>query len=133
MMQADTGVTAVAHVIQLAVAPVFLLSAIGAILAVLAVRLGRVVDRWRLVEAKPLDAPNISAVSTELHTLSRRARMISFSITLCTATALLICGVIAILFLGAFIHIDTSRIVATLFIAAMTAFSLGLSIFLREI
>jgi hypothetical protein len=41
---------AVAHAIQLAVAPVFLLSGIGAILAVMTNRLGRIIDRARVLE-----------------------------------------------------------------------------------
>jgi len=48
----DSGITAVAHVIQLSVAPVFLLSGIGAMLAVMTNRLARVIDRARTLEAK---------------------------------------------------------------------------------
>jgi hypothetical protein len=133
-MQTDTGVTTVAHIIQVAVAPVFLLSAIGAILSVMTNRLSRVVDRGRALEATPmnLQAPDV-AVAEELDALSRRAKLISRSITLYTATALLICAVIIVLFLGAFIHVDASKVVAWMFIAAMTAFFIGLLYFLREI
>jgi hypothetical protein len=61
----DTAVTAIAHVVQLAVAPVFLLSGIGAMLAVMTQRLSRVVDRARVLENlltdKPAEAPAIHA------------------------------------------------------------------------
>jgi hypothetical protein len=69
----------------------------------------------------------------DLATLSRRAKLISFAITLCTVTALLVCTVIAILFLSAFRSFDVSVPVALVFIAAMLAFFLGLLWFLREI
>ena len=134
-MQQDTGVTAVAHVIQLAVAPVFLLTGIGAMLSVMTSRLARVVDRARTLEREvpPGGTGAESEVISELSTLSRRAKLIGRSITLCTITALLICAVIAVLFLGAFLQVDTATTVALLFIAAMVAFFLGLLMFLREI
>jgi hypothetical protein len=134
-MTQDTRVSAVAHVIQLAVAPVFLLSAIGAILNVLAGRLGRIFDRARVLEAAAIktwpEAPQ--QVSTELATLARRARLISRSITLCTVTACLICAVIVVLFAGAFLNRDTSPEVAALFVGAMLVFLVALLLFLREI
>jgi hypothetical protein len=134
-MHQDTGVTAVAHVIQLAVAPVFLLSGIGAMLAVMTNRLARIVDRARVLEAEATRsgiAPAQTIVS-RLAVLSRRAKFIGHAITLCTITALLICAVIAVLFLGAFLELDTSTWVALLFVLAMLAFFVGLLMFLREI
>jgi len=130
-----SDVSAVAHVIQLAVAPVFLLSGIGAMLAVMTNRLGRVIDRARLLEARLTGASPelLKAVHADLAMLSRRAKLIGRAITLCTITALLVCTVIAILFSSAFLHFDASIPVALLFIAAMLAFFLGLLWFLREI
>jgi hypothetical protein len=128
-------VSAVAHVIQLAVAPVFLLSGIGAMLAVMTNRLSRVIDRARSLESR-LDAAQpvvVEAIQGELGVLSRRAKLVSRAITLCTTTALLICTVIAVLFLSAFVRFDTSIPIALLFIAAMTSFFFGLLWFLREI
>jgi len=134
----ETGVTQVAHVIQLSVAPVFLLSGIGAILAVMINRLSRIVDRARVLETDVVRSGTAAgtAVADELHTLARRAKLISVSITLCTATALFICAVIAVLFLGAFLNFDTTTVstsVALLFITAMIAFFSGLLLFLGEI
>lgn len=128
-------VSAIAHVIQLAVAPVFLLSGIGAMLAVMTNRLSRVIDRARLLEGQLVGAEaTVEAVlEAELATLSSRAKLVSKAITLCTATALLVCTVIAVLFLSAFLPFDASIPVALLFIAAMAAFFFGLLWFLREI
>jgi uncharacterized protein DUF2721 len=126
---------AVAHAIQLAVAPVFLLSGIGAILVVMTNRLGRIIDRARVLEEK-LDGASaeiLAALRADLTVLSRRAKLISRAITLCTTTALLVCTVIAVLFLSAFLRFDATIPVALLFIAAMSTFFLGLVWFLREI
>jgi len=133
-MPHDPSITGIAHVIQLAVAPVFLLSGIGAMLAVMTNRLARVVDRARSLESRLHgDPPDSNVIHVELHTLSRRAKLVGRSITLCTITALLVCAVIAVLFLGAFLDFDASISVALLFIAAMGAFFIGLLFFLREI
>lgn len=133
-MQTTTAVSAIAHTIELSIAPVFLISGIGAILAVLTSRLSRIVDRSRALEAEPpADMGQATTVGVELKLLFRRAKLINESITLCTVTALLISAVIAILFMGAFLQFDISVPVALLFIAGMGSFFLGLLAFLREI
>ena len=126
---------AVAHAIQLAVAPVFLLSGIGAILAVMTNRLGRIIDRARVLEEKVEVASEktLAGLRSDLAILSRRAKLISHAITLCTTTALLVCTIIAVLFLSAFSRVDATIPVALLFVAAMLTFFVGLVWFLREI
>jgi len=131
----EMAISPIAHVIQLSVAPVFLLSGIGAILAVMTSRLGRIIDRARVLEDRLENAAPEQAVTIEsdLATLTYRAKLIGPAITLCTATALLVCTVIAVLFLSAVLGFDASVPVALLFVAAMLAFFLGLLWFLREI
>jgi hypothetical protein len=134
-MQTLSDITDVAHVIQLAVAPVFLLTGIGAILSVLVNRLGRVVDRFRTLEKLPADATAAAsdAARYEMNRLSRRARMVHWAIGFCTGSALLVCIVIATLFVGSVTGVQTPALIATLFIAAMLALVAGLLFFLREI
>jgi hypothetical protein len=131
----DSIITGIAHVIQLAVAPVFLLSGIAAMLAVMMSRLARIVDRARTLETQALSAsPQMREwVAAELAPLARRARAIGHAITLCTVTALLVCAVIAILFLGAFFNFNPYVPVGLAFIVAMLAFFVGLLSFLREV
>ena len=131
----DMEISPIAHVIQLSVAPVFLLSGIGAMLAVMTSRLGRIIDRARALEERLESAPpdRGALVEADLATLTHRARLIGPAITLCTATALLVCMVIAILFLSTFLGFDASVPVALLFITSMALFFLGLLWFLREI
>lgn len=134
-MQQEPAIATVGHAIQLSVAPVFLLSGIGAMLAVMTNRLARVVDRARAVEAKlpHSDADELKVHHDFLMTLSRRAKLINLAITFCTVTALLVCLVVATLFIGGFVGFDASIPVAVLFIGAMGSFFVGLVCFLREI
>lgn len=130
----NIAIASIAHVIQLAVAPVFLLTGIGGMLGVMTSRLARIVDRARAVEGmNSEDAAEQDKTRCELDRLSRRAKLISVSISLCTMTALLVSAVIAILFLAAFLGYDASVAVALLFIAAMLIFIIALVYFLREI
>jgi hypothetical protein len=134
-LQSIPGINDVAHVIQLAVAPVFLLTGIGAILSVLVNRLGRVVDRFRTLEGL-LPEPGSQAqrsVEVEMGVLARRARMVHWAIGFCTSGALLVCIVIATLFVGSVTGVVTPGIIAALFISAMLTLVAGLLCFLREI
>lgn len=125
------NLSTVSHVIQMAVAPVFLLTGIGAILSVLTGRLGRLVDRFRALTETSKLLPSTQA--RELNILTVRARWVHWAITLCTASALFVSLVIGALFMGAVANINPSRIVSLLFIVAMTSLIIGLGCFLREI
>jgi hypothetical protein len=134
-MEPVASISSVSHVIQLAIAPVFLLTGIGAILAVLINRLGRIVDRYRSLEDGRVRAEGDAAVvaDIEMAILSRRARLIHWAISLCTVGALFICIVIAMLFIGSMMQVGVSQIIALMFVAAMLALIAGLLLFLREI
>lgn len=126
----------IARVIQLSIAPVFLLTAIGTLLTVMTNRLHRVIDRARVWEAK-LEMENAKSEIAHLHChlaiLSKRAKLIGTAITLCTAAALFVCTLIATLFTESFVMLDLKAPVAVLFIIAMLLLIVGLIIFLREI
>jgi hypothetical protein len=123
------------RLIQLAIAPVFLLTGVATLLGVLSSRLGRTIDRGRVLEALLVtaDARHIARMHDELAVLSRRAKIIYRAIALGVITALLICTVIAALFLSAFTRIDVTLVVAGVFIAAMAALISTLLLFLREV
>jgi hypothetical protein len=133
-MSEDSAITAIGHVIQLAVAPTFMLTAIGAMLGVMTNRLARIIDRSRVLEVQnPVDPGAREVIDTELLALGRRGKYVNRAITLCTVTALLISSVIAVLFLGAFIEFNASVPVAVLFVTAMLSLILALIFFLKEI
>lgn len=128
-------VTDMAHVIQLSVAPVFLLTGVGAMLSVLTMRIGRIIDRARLLESYPLseDEPSDAGIGHELATLARRVKLANWAVSLCTICALSICMVIVALFVGAFVGFDFSIFIALLFIFAMITLISALLLFLQEI
>jgi hypothetical protein len=125
----------IAHVIQLAIAPVFLLTAVGTVLAVLTNRLGRAVDRRRvLVAALPnLDQAIALIAGDELEFEHRRIRLVYVAITLAVMCALLICLLISLAFIDAFVTMDLGKLIAALFVLAMLALTGSLTVFLREI
>jgi hypothetical protein len=134
-MATESGVTAIAHTIQLSVAPVFLMAGISGLLAVLTNRLGRIIDRARVIEDElATGAANNSRVRQDrLMVFSTRARLMNLAITLCTACASMICLVIIALFSGAFLAIDLSKLIGLLFVAAMISLFSALVCFLREV
>jgi len=134
-MPVDTTTGVIAHAIQLAIAPVFLLTGIGGLLGVMANRLARVIDRARMFEGtwSSLDAEARAAALTEVHNLERRRRICSWSITFCTSAALLVCLVIVTLFIEEFFGRNLRWLAGGLFVGAMVAVICGLTCFLREI
>jgi hypothetical protein len=125
----------IARVVQTAVAPVFLLSGVGVTLTVLTNRQGRIIDRARLLESSLATAPPAEGVRLRaaLATLSHRAHLINRALTLSTTCAILVCVVVAALFIGAAFRLDLSVLIALLFVLAMIAFIGALVSFLREI
>ena len=125
----------VASVIELAVAPVFLLTGLGTTLSVLSARLARIVDRARVLVDRLAQAgpPEDGALRSELRLLDLRRRRINMAITSGVSSALFVCVLIASAFIGAMVGVDTSLAVATLFVLAMFAFIAALLLFLSEI
>ncbi|HWT12034.1 MAG TPA: DUF2721 domain-containing protein [Allosphingosinicella sp.] len=134
-MEPTAAVSAIAHQIQLSVAPVFLLAGVGAILNVLANRLARVVDRAREIAGAlgSLDEGQRSLAITELRFLTRRITAANLAIACCTASALLVCVVVATLFIAAPTQLAAGRLISGLFIAAMAMLIVGLVLFLHEV
>jgi hypothetical protein len=126
----------VGHIIQLAIAPVFLLTGVGTNLLVLTNRLARIIDRSRMLEEKlemGVESKAERALDTELDILFRRARKINLAITLSTTCALLICVVVAALFLGDALEWRLGTLIATLFVLAMVALTASFVYLLSEI
>ncbi|HEX9932857.1 MAG TPA: DUF2721 domain-containing protein [Allosphingosinicella sp.] len=128
-------VATLAHLIQLAIAPVFLLAGIGAILNVLAQRLARVVDRARKLEEEftSYDETERARAGAELCLLDRRMKVVNHAIRACTASALFTCFLVAMLFVADLTDFPFSQPIALLFIVAMLLLIAGLMLFLHEI
>ena len=134
-MDALFQVSSISGVIQLAVAPVFLLAGISGALMVMSNRLGRIVDRGRFLKDKKASASEEeqAAIRAELNRLDIRASWTNWAIILATSCALLICLVIVFLFLGAVFGIELNNFIAFLFVVAMLCLSAAFILFLREI
>ena len=131
----EAHIADITRVIQLAVAPVFLLTAIGTLIGALNIRLGRVVDRRRVLHerVRSLDEQTAKDAKAELGLLARRSRLIYHAIFAAVTAALLVCLVVASAFIGALLSVELARLVAVLFILSMCALIICLAIFLREI
>ncbi len=125
----------VAHAIQLALTPVFLLTGIAGILNVMTGRLARIIDRGRqLTEGSRNEASVLPPLITiELLSLERRRNVASAAITACTLSALLVCLVTVALFVEALVVIELKWLIGLLFTAASLALVAGLAFFLREV
>lgn len=134
-MEVEAHVFDITRTIQLAIAPVFLLTAIGTIINVLIARLARAVDRRRILEEHlPHYAEDRrEPAEREMALLNRRIILVLWSTALAVLSALLVCLLIGTAFSGAYVALDLSRPVAILFIAAVIALTGCLLLFLREI
>ena len=131
----ETPLQGITQAIQLAIAPVFLLAAVGTVINALMGRLARAVDRRRIVEdlLETAEGERHDKLREELQTLARRTVLTLWAIGLAVLCALLVCLLIFVAFLGAFLVIDLSRTVAILFIAAVVCLTLCMLLFMREV
>ena len=135
MPEIESHLFDISRAIQLAVAPVFLLTAIGTIINALTGRLARAVERRRQLEdlLPAYEGETHDDMVLELVSVAMRIKLVLWSIALAVLSALLVCLLISFAFVGGFVTLDLARIVAGLFIASMVALTLCLLIFLREV
>lgn len=125
----------IAHTIQLALAPSFLLTAISAILALLTGRIGRTVDRARWIEQNyaPKGDPRHDYQVQQLRLIDLRMRYANIALVLCAISAMLICIVIGGMFCAAMFKLALGQMMAAAFILAMLLLIGGLGLFLIEV
>ena len=126
--------TSITHGIQLAVAPVFLLTAVSGMIGAVAGRLARIIDRARLVEdrARSVDGEALERAMRELQQLRTRGRLANGCIALLTTCAFLIGLTIIVLFLGEAGGLNISRWAVGSFLAGVVSFLAALLCFLAE-
>ncbi len=127
--------TGLLAVIQAAIAPVVLISGVGLLLLTLSGRLGRIVDRTRLVaaELKSVDEHERAGLLHQLNVLRHRARLIRLALTL-SATAVALVGlVITLLFLGQIYPWHVTLVCTVLFVAALLCVVVAMFVFVREL
>ena len=126
--------SAVSHGIQLAVAPVFMLTAVASLIGALATRLARIIDRARNLEDRLLAGTlvNEEAAYRELERLRLRGRVVNWSVGLLVVCAMLIGATVVTLFLGETLAPTTERLVPWSFLGGIVCFVLALICFLAE-
>jgi hypothetical protein len=130
----DLSVNTVAEIVRLALAPVFLLSGIGAFLNVLASRLARIVDRSRDIEPLLLASRGVEhdRWSADLKIVDRRMSLINWATGLSVTSAVLTCLVVVLLFAANLTRTHFGNAIALLFMASMLAIGAGFAVFLLE-
>jgi hypothetical protein len=131
----ESQIIDITEAIHLAVAPVFLLTAVATLITALNNRLGRIIDRRRVLQDRLHQSSDKAAeTQVELQLLSRRVRLVYFSILSAVLGALMVCLVVAGTFMGALLSVKLAKtVVAVFFILAMLALIVCLSLFLREV
>jgi hypothetical protein len=132
-MEPGPQLTDIAEAIRLAVTPIFLLAGVGITVNILIARLGRIVDRARVLEGQQQPTDVRPAVETELRVLSHRARLIYQAIALSIACALSLCLTVTTLFVGSLLRLQLSTVIVLLFVTAMLSLIGALLTFFREI
>ncbi len=130
-----TEIGTVTHGIQLAVAPVFLLTAVSGMIGTVAGRLARIIDRARVLEDRiqsAVDETTMEPAFDELKRLRRRGRLVNGCIALLTFCALLIGFTIMALFIGETTEVQSFRYATVSFLAGVSCFLFALLLFLTE-
>ena len=130
------SVSDISEAIQVAIGPIFLLVGTGSLLNVVTARLGRVVDRARALEA--LIENGEEAVLErrhllELKALDRRMKFGNRAVLLCSLSAVLICLLVALVFVLDFFGAGAGLLIAILFMMVMASLATGLISFLWEV
>ena len=135
MATAPDSLNDIARAIQLALAPAFLLSGIVGLLNVMVGRLARIVDRGKgLTEGSvAVEFSERDSVHRELQSLERRRHLTGVAITAATIASLLLCVVIAFLFVQVILHAPLNWFIGALFTASTMALIVSLTFFLREV
>jgi len=128
-------VTQLIPVLQTAIGPVILISGIGLLLLTMTNRLGRAIDRARILVG---NLPNTTEtrrvkIAAQLQILWRRARLIRLAIALASVSALAAAILIIVLFLTALWQVETSWIIVILFIVCMLCLIGSLALFIHDI
>jgi len=124
--------TDIGQAIGLAIAPVFLLAGVGTLLIVLTNRLARLIDRSRVLDDRLRAVPESECLG-ELHSLHVRASLINIAISASTVCGLLICMVIAMLFLGDTTDLPLDHYIALCFVTGMLSLVVAFVYLMREI
>ena len=118
-----------------AIGPVILISGVGLLLLTFTNRLGRAIDRARLLDAELPKRPEAerAPIRAQIEIIYRRAKMIRLSITLAALSVLLASTLVISLFVGALLQWEHGLMASLLFIGCMVSLCLSLVAFILDI
>jgi hypothetical protein len=124
----------IAQTIQLALAPVFVLVAIGGIMNMLSHRLGRVVDRSRSLQGRhgSTEGMEHDMIVREMRVVDRRLALLNRALLLLVLSGLTIGVTVVLLFMAEFMHVDMQVAAASTFMVAVLFMMAALLLFLHE-
>jgi len=122
-------------VLQIAIAPVILISGVGLLLLSMTNRFGRAIDRSRQLaremrEAGPTEQDRLAG---QIEILYRRARLIRLSIIAAAISVLMAAVLIISLFLSALLKVEVGWLISVVFIVGMVALIISLVAFIQDI
>jgi hypothetical protein len=124
----------IAQTIQLALAPVFMLVAIGNIMNILSHRLGRIVDRSRVLQDRHAETSGMEhdVVVREIRLIDRRIHLIGRAMLALVLAGISVGLVVVLLFVEEFADLRLQPVVAGAFLVAIGLIMWALLLFLRE-
>ena len=131
LLERTASTSRVQQIVQLSLAPVFLLAAIGAVMNVMTSRLIWIATRIEDIE-RVLDSGEGGRLGEEIPVLQQRRVYAQRAVMFSTASALTICVVVALLFVSAFIRPQIGTVTAVAWIVTMGLLMVGLVLFLLE-
>jgi len=133
MISETPSVNQLSQVISQAAAPAFLLGALAAFIAVLISRLNRIIDRTIILNGIPADDAVKSRLKADLPRLMRRAAMMNRAILWAVIGSIAVTVLVIVAFASAFFEVQHERGVAVLFMISLSAFTISLIDFAREV
>ena len=130
-----TPISEIVPVLQTAIGPVILISGTGLLLLTMTNRLGRAIDRARILSRELSAQPEAARgrIQAQLDILWRRAKLIRLAIALAAGSALLASALIILLFVAALLQLDSAAEIEVLFILCVTSLSCSLAVFIHDI
>jgi hypothetical protein len=122
-------------VIQLAITPVILISGMGALMLTLTNRMGRIVDRTRVLAGQVRAAPAVDRghLESQLTIMWQRAQLVRRAVTFNGLSMLVACLLVVAIFAGAMLGRDLGPLLLVLFGGSILLVIAALVAFLRDI
>ena len=131
----NTSLHELIPVLQVAVGPVILISGVGLLLLTMTNRLGRLIDRSRILlqEEQHATLAERAALEKQISILSRRAVLVRRAISLASLTVLLVAVLVILLFAAALLKLQAAPLLVVIFAASMVSLIVAMMAFMQDV